>query len=157
MDQGKRTASGSSVATQPLPYSAIVPSCSSPPVLLGTVRPIEETSPEEDEDYIPYISGKDHPEYIAGRNNTFKGVTKKEFLEGKLLFSWDAYIAVEAKVNEYFQRRPPLKELEFTAQDRKRMDKVALKLYQAVGEGKGTLVQFSAPSLFEECACAREK
>jgi hypothetical protein len=157
MDQGKRTVSGSSSATQPPPCSAVPPSSSIPLPLLGTVRPIEQTPPEEDEDYIPYVSGKDHPEYIAGRRNLFRGMTREESLEGKLLSSWDAYITVEAKVDEYLQSQPPLKEREFTAHDRKRMDEVALKLYQAVGEGKGKLVQFSAPSLFEECACAREK
>jgi len=142
---GKRTVSGSSPATQPPPYPLVSPSSSIPLPLLGAVRPIEQSPADEDEHYIPDVSGKDHPEHIAGRRNLFKGVTMKESLECKLLSSRDAYITLEAKVNEYFQSQPPFEEAEFTAHDKKQMDKVALKLYQAVGEGNGKLVQFRLP------------
>ena len=137
--------SGSSSATQPPPYSVVPPSSSIPLPLLGTVRPIERTPPEEDEDDIPDVSGNDHPEYIAGRRDLFREMTTKESLECKLLSSRDDYITVEAKVNGYFQSQPPSKEAEFTAHDRKRMDTVALKLYQAVGgrQGKVSTVQCS--------------
>ena len=159
MSERKRTVSGSSTATQPPPYSAVPPSATSFLPVLGTVRRTIETprdDEEDDDDYIPFLDGKDHPEYVAGRNNPFKGITQKEMLEGKPLSSREAYVIVKERVAAYVQSHP-LKEREFTPQDRKRMDKVALKLYQAVGEGKAKLVQYSAPSIFEECACACEK
>ena len=43
----------------------------------------------DDEDYIPFVSGKDHPEYVAGRNNHFKEITHEELM------------GVKAKVDQY--------------------------------------------------------
>jgi hypothetical protein len=94
----------------------------------------------DDEDYIPLLSGEDHPEYIAGRNNQFKGITHEQLME------------VETKVDEYL-RDHPFRGREFTEEDRRRMDEVAKKLYQAVSEGKAVLRTLSAPSLIPaECA-----
>jgi hypothetical protein len=46
---------------------------------LGTVKKhIEENT--DDPDYIPHVSGKDHPEYICGRRD-FKGITHEEFMK----------------------------------------------------------------------------
>jgi hypothetical protein len=125
---------------------------------MGVVRRSAPTPHDEDEsaeDYIPEMSGKDYPEYVAGRNNTVEGMmTQEQFSEGKLLSLW-MLIIVGAAIDKYLQSRPPRKEPAFNAEDRKRMDEVALKLYQAVVEGR-TLVHYSAPSLFEVCSCARE-
>ena len=61
------------------------------------------------------------------------------FLHAMLILHWKQKSTNIFKVNRLFE------EAEFTAHDRKQMDKVALKLYQAVGEGNGKLVQFRLP------------
>jgi len=112
------------------------------PILGQVRRSIKQDEDTDDEDYIPFLSGKDHPEYVAGRNNPFKGITHEEIME------------VKAKVDEYL-RNHPFREQEFTEEHRRRMDEVAKGLYQAVAEGKCVLRMVSAPSLMPaECACS---
>jgi hypothetical protein len=160
MNQRRRTVSFSSTDTQTPPYSVTdlsAPSNASATSLapLGTVTRIQETTSEKDEaadDYIPPVSGKDHPEYIKGRLD-WQGMKTGELSTSKVLFSRDAHLAVQARINAYLQTVPPVKGQEFTVSDRKRMAEVASKLYQAVGEGKAELHHFSAPSLFTDCSC----
>lgn len=87
MNQRRRTVSSSSTATLPPPYSVTDPSAPSDPSTVsrdppGTVRPIQKTTSEKDEaadDYIPLISGDDHPEYIVGQQ-PWPEITKEELL-----------------------------------------------------------------------------
>lgn len=151
MYQRKRTVSPSSTASHPPQYSVTDPSApnnasAASPLPLGTVRRTIKTTSEADEaaeDYIPLISGKDHPELIKGRR-AWPGMTKEEFS------------IAQARVTSYLEKIPPVKTREFTASDQKKMAEIAAKLYQAVGEGKAELRHFSAPSLFTDCGCGRE-
>ena len=160
MNQRRRTVSSSSTSTQPPPYSVTDPSALSnasaaSPAPPGTVRPIQKTTSEKEEaedDYIPPVSGDDHPELIKGRR-AWQGITTGELLTCSALFSRDANVAVQARINEYLQTVPPVKEQVI---DREKMAAVAAKLYQAVGEGKAELHHFSAPSLFTDCSCGKK-
>jgi hypothetical protein len=152
--RGGRTVSSSSTATQPPPYTEAV---STPPFALPSLprvrRHIENPSEEK---YA--VSGQDRPDLVVGRRSEgLTGVPREVYIEGQSLFSPDAYITVKNKVDEYLRTAPPLEDTGLSLIDRKKLDVIAMQLYEAVAEGKAELRHFGAPALLIDCDCERQE
>ena len=160
MSQGERTVSGSrtaSVSTQPPPYSA------TPPFLVtvhrvGVVRRMKEPSPDDEAhpDYIPPVSGSDHPEYLP-HGPKLQKITSEELSQGNSPSSSDAYDVVKESMEKFIEKLPPIEDQGMTAEERLRMDRIAAKLYSCVGRGEIKMRFVSAPTMFGTCACANEE